>query len=227
MLAERAELRKQVQEAQKKTLLQEQRGSRTEEDLKNSAIVARAAKLVEHEMARKPTSSFIKQARQTLTEIEGDFGLKAAEEAKVKKQIRSDSSFSLANQNFNRHCELLEHRRTFDALKAKPSLGAPPAIQGALDGKVGGAVLLGEMTQLQDQIQSIKSSDSRDAGSDPACDFQQQMEAVLAEIDAIDPSEFLKELPEVRTTTPSTISSETSSSWSTSTSSYQSSMLRA
>merc|ERR1712224_1142045 len=77
LLAERAELRKQIKFAREKTLLEEQRGSRTQEELDNSAIVARAAKLAEHEMAKKSTYSFIKQARETLTEIEGEFALKA------------------------------------------------------------------------------------------------------------------------------------------------------
>lgn len=225
LLEERAKLRKQVKEAREKTLLEEQRGSRNQEELEDSAIVVRAAKLAENEMAKKPTYSFVKEARETLSEIQGEFAVKAAEDAISKKDVRNSPAFCLAKHKFNTHRSLLECRKTFDVLNTKPSLAASPGVQVALDGEVAGAILLGEMSQLQDQIQEIKTKGPFKLAED---DLEKQMDAVEAEIEAIDPTKFLKELPEIRTTTPSTVShSETSSSWPSNTGSYQSAMFTA
>merc|ERR1719399_2341334 len=70
LLAERAELRNQIKEAREKTLLEEQRGCETHEELEKSAIVARAAQLAENDMVKKPTYSFIKQGCETHEELE-------------------------------------------------------------------------------------------------------------------------------------------------------------
>jgi len=234
LIAERAKLQKQVREAQEKTLQEEQRGCKTHEEVKDSAIVARAARLAENDMAKKPTYSFIKEARETLTEITGDFAQKATEEAELKKEVINDPTFSVAKQNFNRHHTLLESRKTFDALSTKPSLAATPAVQGALDGQVSGAILVGEMSQLQYQIEEIKTSNSCPFEVSQGDDMERQMDAVIAEIEGIDPSKFLKELPEMpemRSATPSTQNcsdnysrSGTASSWSSATGSCQSTM---
>jgi len=240
LLAERAELRAQVKAAQERTLQEEQRGFQTPDEIKKSVIVARAAKLAEHEMAKKMTYEFTKQARDTLAKIDGEFALKASEDAELKKELSNDPIFFGAKQKFNRHIALFEQRKTFEVLKTRPNLAALPEVQGALqdvDAQGSGAALLGEMSQLQDQIQDMaemwkKAKRPHELVED---NLESQMEAVSAEIDAIDPSKFLKNLPEVRTTTPSSetcSNSRSSSSWSSSrrsfsTGSYQSSMLRA